>query len=294
MKIKIYWISFLLILANQAKAQSFVEEFDTIANLWSNGWDYFNHSTDPCQNWHQGSVVNIPYRNSGSFISALYTTTCYQYGTISLWLLTPQITLNNGDEIIFYTISADSLYTNISPDRMQVRLSTNGSSSNVGSSDTAVGDFNLLLLDINPNYSTAGYPAGYPGHWQQYVVTISGLTGPTQGRIAFRYFVESGGNGGGHSEGIGIDSLAYVSIMNVGMNETNGTKVVVYPNPSTDVFRFTSSNTVREIKVKDIFGRFVLSTDKPKINLIDFPDGIYFYEVELDNRELVRGRIIKQ
>src|SRR2546428_3306592 len=40
------------------------------------------------------------------------------------------------------------------PDRLQVRMSTNGASSNVGTTATDVGDFTTLLLDINPTYTT--------------------------------------------------------------------------------------------------------------------------------------------
>ena len=57
------------------------------------------------------------------------------------------------------------------PDRLQVRISTNGASTNVGSTATGVGDFTTLLLDINLNYTTNGYP----NVWTQFTVTLSGL-----------------------------------------------------------------------------------------------------------------------
>ena len=57
------------------------------------------------------------------------------------------------------------------PDRLQVRMSTNGASTNVGSTATGVGDFTTLLLDINPNYTTNCYP----NVWTQFTVTLSGL-----------------------------------------------------------------------------------------------------------------------
>ena len=44
------------------------------------------------------------------------------------------------------------------PDRLQVRMSTAGASSNVGTTATDVGDFTTLLLDINPTYTVGGYP----------------------------------------------------------------------------------------------------------------------------------------
>ena len=79
-------------------------------------------------------------------------------------------------------------------------MSTNGASTNVGSTATSVGDFTTLLLNINPNYTTNGYP----NVWTQFTVTLSGLppAGAT-GRLAFRYFVENAGFSGANSDYIG-------------------------------------------------------------------------------------------
>src|SRR5204863_9431075 len=83
--------------------------------------------------------------------------------------------------------------------------STNGTSSNVGSAATDVGDFTTLLLDINPTYALTGYP----NVWTQFTVTVSGVGSPTTGRLAFRYFVENGGPTGANSDYIGIDTMHY-------------------------------------------------------------------------------------
>jgi len=91
------------------------------------------------------------------------------------------------------------------PDRLQVRMSTSGASTNVGATATSVGDFTTLLLDINPTYTTTGYP----NTWTQFTVTVSGLVSPTTGRMAFRYFVENGGPNGVNSDYIGIDTVQY-------------------------------------------------------------------------------------
>ena len=88
--------------------------------------------------------------------------------TISNWLLTPVLNLRNGNVLTFYT---RTVHTPMFPDRLQVRMSTNGASTNMGSTATGVGDFTTLLLDINPNYTTNGYP----NVWTQFTVTLSGL-----------------------------------------------------------------------------------------------------------------------
>src|SRR5262245_42717951 len=85
-------------------------------------------------------------------------------------------------------------------------MSTNGTSGNVGTLPTDVGDFTTLLLDINPTYTSTGYP----GDWSYFFVTVSGVgTTGVKGRLAFRYFVESGGPDGANSDYIGIDSAVY-------------------------------------------------------------------------------------
>src|SRR5437868_13139712 len=102
----------------------------------------------------------------------------------------------------FYTRTVDAP---MFPDRLQVRMSTNGGSSNVGTTATDVGDFTTLLLDINPNYTTTGYPSV----WTQFTVTVTGVPSFTTGRLAFRYFVENGGPTGANSDYIGIDTFQF-------------------------------------------------------------------------------------
>lgn len=124
---------------------------------------------------------------------------------ISNWLLTPEVTIQNGSVMKFWTRSIDQ---DLYPDRLQVRMSTNGSSTNVGTSATDVGDFTNLLLEINPTETTGQYPEV----WTQYTVTVTGVPTPTTGRFAFRYFVQDGGPTGSGSNYIGIDSFEYVEL----------------------------------------------------------------------------------
>ena len=113
--------------------------------------------------------------------------------------------MKNGDTFSFYTRKKSS---NSSADRLEVRLSKNGNSTNIGNSPENTGDFINLLLNINQNLSTNGYPTA----WQLYTITISGLTEPTSGRIAFRYFVNNAGIEGKNADYIGIDNVQYTTI----------------------------------------------------------------------------------
>ena len=180
------------------------EGFDDITTLPGTGWVQTNHSaTVGTTNWFQGNSTVFPSQSGAadSYIGANFNNTTGT-NTISNWLLTTPLPLLNGRTITFYTRTVDAPSF---PDRLQVRMSTNGASSNVGTTATDVGDFTTLLLDINPTYTTDGYP----NVWTQFTVTVSGVPTFTTGRLAFRYFVENGGPTGANSDYIGIDTFQF-------------------------------------------------------------------------------------
>src|SRR5580765_619231 len=173
------------------------EGFDDITNLPD--WAMINHS-EPLglTDWFQGNDVVFPAHSgaSTSYIGANFNNT--SDGTISNWLLTPVVTIQNGSDITFWTRTV--MPSNF-PDRLQIRASTAGDSTNVGTSSTDVGDFTHLLLDINSTYTLHGYPED----WTAFTATVSDVPTAMTGRFAFRYFVEDGGPDGANSNYIGID-----------------------------------------------------------------------------------------
>lgn len=178
------------------------EGFDDITNL--PGWAMINHSSPlGSDDWFQGNDMEFPAFDGAptAYIAANYNNTSGT-GTISNWLLTPVIALRNGSTLTFYTRTVPM---SAFPDRLQVRMSTNGASINVGTGAFDVGDFTNLLLDINPTYGMGGYPET----WTQFTVNIGGVPPLTAGRLAFRYFVENGGPNGTRSNYIGIDRVVY-------------------------------------------------------------------------------------
>ena len=156
--------------------------------------------------WFQGNSTVFPAQAGAatSYIGANFNNTTGA-NTISNWLLTPTVTLQNGATLKFWTRTVDAPQFS---DRLQVRMSTAGASTNVGATPTSVGDFTTLMLDINPTY----VPTVYPNVWTQFTVTVSGVASPTQGRLAFRYFVENGGPTGANSDYIGIDSVQFSGV----------------------------------------------------------------------------------
>jgi subtilisin-like proprotein convertase family protein len=185
---------------------SFSEDFADITTLPGAGW-YFQNNSSPLglTDWFQGNNTVFPSHAGAptAYIGANFNNTSGA-GAISNWMLTPEISLADGDTISFWTRTATG---SIWADRLQVRLSTAGSSTNVGTLASDVGDFTTLLLDINPTLVSTGYPQV----WTQYTATLSGIPGGATGRVAFRYFVTDGGPSGNNSNYIGIDTLEYTS-----------------------------------------------------------------------------------
>jgi hypothetical protein len=192
-----------------ANAQAFTENFDDINTLTTNGW-FLQNNSNPLG--ILGMFQGNPIANGGPFdafngaanayIAANYNSTTGSTGIISNWLITPERTLRNGDVVTFYTRKPTGTDY---PDRLELRLSSNGASTNVGAPGNNVGDFTTLLFSLNPTLFTGVYPTS----WTQFTITVSGLPAPTSGRIAFRYFVTNAGPSGTNSDYIGIDNVVY-------------------------------------------------------------------------------------
>jgi hypothetical protein len=188
-----------------ARGGLLAEGFANIAAL--PGWVQINRS-EPLGTigWFQGNGGVFPAQDGvpNAYIAANFNNTA-GVGTISNWLLTPVLLLRNGATFRFHTRTPDG---SIWPDRLQVRLSTSGASTDVGAGAAGVGAFTTLLLDINPALAQGGYPVS----WTEYTVTVTGLPGPATGRFAFRYFVTNAGPSGANSNYIGIDSVRVANV----------------------------------------------------------------------------------
>lgn len=190
-------------------AQSvFQENFTAPFNPAANGWNVQNLSAaaNPTMAWFQGNGTVFPAYNGAAndYYAANFASTSGTVGsTISSWLITPTLNLMNGGVFQFATRTVTNPADFV--DRLQVYMSTAGAGVNVGSSPTSLGTFSTLLVSVNQNLSITGYP----DVWTIYTATLSGLPGPTVGRIGFRYFVTDGGFFGNNSNYIGVDSVKY-------------------------------------------------------------------------------------
>jgi hypothetical protein len=206
------------------KDQSFVEEFDTMQSAYNRGWRWYNRSTPiGTTNWSAGPGLDIMSAysskgtNSGFAFSDYQATDGTNDGIISNWLVSPTVTMQNGDKIVFYTKTQMTSLSSGGRDyscRLQVRI--NRSTDVIVGDGENTGNFNQdsALLDINPleleNLVNTPVADAYPSGWTRFEARVLGLNAPVKGHFAFRYYLhDAGSNGNGN--GVGIDSVAYIS-----------------------------------------------------------------------------------
>ena len=182
------------------------EGFEDVEGLPAAGWAMVNNS-EPVGSatWFQGNPVVFEAHEGApeDYVGANFNSAGLTPGNINNWLLTPELELTNDSIFSFWTRTSDNPADWV--DRLQVRLSTDGDSTDVGTGYAGVGDFTTHLLSVNEDLTATGYPA----EWTNYEVTIEGLEESTTGRIGFRYWVPNGGPLGDNSNFIGIDTVSY-------------------------------------------------------------------------------------
>lgn len=285
--IRFFAFIILLIFASSVDAQSVLEGFDNVPVIFQSGWEQKNRSSPQGPGTWKQDYGNFTHNNqteppsggdSSAIVCSYESTDPNGTGTISNWLFSPVLNMNPGDTVWFYTIS----YRNdIYADRMEVRMSTNGTSTEVGSTSTSVGDFDSLLLSINPDLENGN---AYPIVWKKYGLPVPVTSANVSGRIAFRYYVTDGGGEGQNSSVIGIDDFFYASVSDVGVEEEMVSTIVIYPNPSSTYVKVqaTTSSSINRIEVLDVQGkRTVISVNQPayQLQVEDWAQGIYLLHV---------------
>jgi hypothetical protein len=193
---------------NIGTTTSFTEEFDSVYKLETKGWVNDNYAVSSV--WTQGFMGNDKAGVWYGFSAYSYTASpdefIYAGGpgpasspySISTWLITPVLSIKNGDKFSFYTRGdTTGTYTN----RMQVRMNRSASSDFGRNSANSVGGFTTILFDINSVQAAGGYPTA----WTKYEYVFSGISGKIDTRIGFRHYVTNTTN----AKGIGIDLFRF-------------------------------------------------------------------------------------
>lgn len=269
----------------------FQENFDLSPDFATNGWITFNMSNPSASvDWAQGTGTDIgetAYNGTTTaYVASSYMATTMG-GTISDWLISPVISFNNGDTVSFYTLSFNSYYFH---DRLECRLSTNGIGTDVGADENSVGDFTINLVTVNPLLDSISYPShqNLGNTWTQFAGVVSGLSGTTVGRLAFRYYVPDAGPGGTNSSTIGIDAVRVISPSGVGLENEFSALVNIFPNPSMNFVQVTLNQLIDgNIFIYDVNGKTLLvkkiSDTNNQIDISSLPGGTYLMKVMENN-----------
>ena len=186
-------------------AQTLLEEnFDALGSpiTLPSGWTMTNQSSPVgTSQWFRGNTSSF---NSFNGPADGYIAVNFQGGTgvatLSSWLMAPPVTVQNGDEVTFYTrIPSGTEY----PDRIYLRRSDIGASSTAPTGVASLGSYTTECLVINPNLVANIYPKT----WTKFTYVVSGLSAPTSCRFALHYSVTNGGPDGANSNYLGIDAF---------------------------------------------------------------------------------------
>lgn len=279
----------LALTAGFAQGQTlFYEGFDDVAGLAGAGWVLTNHS-EPLGDlsWQQADGGMGAPAYSGDTLSyaqsGFQATDAAGSGTISDWIVSPEVLLTNGDMIRLFALSFNS---SAFPDRIEVRISTNGGS-DIGTSSGDVGDFTTLVFSINENLDTVSFPSLQAGEdWTGFEAAVAGLSGPTSCRIGVRYYVTDGGGTGANSSTVGVDDLeVYSGQSTIGIGELTTGDVAVFPNPASDqvTVKFGTLKGKATVTLADLSGKVYSSETLGEV---------YQRSFSFDTRALANGAYI--
>lgn len=280
MKKTLLALSLTMALATVSAQNLMTENFDS---EFPTNWVKMNNSTYPSLgDWGKQNMGEFSAHSGAadSYLETDYTCAALN-ATISNWLFTPSLNLQNGDVISFY--SRTRVNPNQYPDRLELRIGQ-GNSIADPAGEEGVGGYTTLALTINPDLTTTGYPAV----WTKYSYTVTGMATVTPCKIAFRYYVTNGGTSGDNSDLIGIDTFSVDR--NLGTEEFFADNFSIYPNPVKDVFYLTAKNqtAIQNVKVIDMNGRTVnemntSDVSELQLNIADLNAGVYFVKVQSES-----------
>jgi hypothetical protein len=169
-----------------------------------------------------------------------------------------------------------------------IRKLDNGGYIIVGEADdSTTGNVLLIRTDssgnANCNQTDASTTVSSPATIVSFAATQV-LTGCNEGTPATEM-----SSGGGEAEFCSTAAISQDSLLNNNLS--------IYPNPSSGIVYIRTSMNLKKVIVRDILGVCVLETNlshaPTRINLHEQPKGIYFVELLLDNRTIIKKLFVE-
>jgi hypothetical protein len=219
--------------AHALAVTSLSEDFNSVSGLAGAGWVLANKSNPApiagqgTATWAQGTPSVAGYGDQGSGledssfaqvgVDSTRGNLTQRAGTVSNWLITPELDFANGGTFSFY---ARTLQGNSKGELLEVRQSNAGADATftTGINSTAnpasaagaadLGVFTTLVGTAgglgNPD------PGNFPDNvWTQYTFNVAA---GSSGRLAIRYFATNGGVNGTQAQFATIDTLNYQAV----------------------------------------------------------------------------------
>lgn len=281
-----------LLFPTDARSQNLNEGFENVDDLFSSGWVRINNSEPTGYGkWQQDNGNFVAQSGSPNSSIVCDYNSVNGNGNISNWLITPELLFSDGDTLFFWTKSYANIYY---PDRLEIRISTAGSSTDVGTDQYSTGVFGTVLFSINPNLDTT--VGAYPMTWTRYAIPIPASANGFNGRIAFRYFITNGGVSGINGSTIGVDNLIYQSVL-TGIKDETSLLWKIYPNPTTRLI-YVDATSDAEYAIYSLSGKAITQGKfHAGLNMLDLSglsQSVYLMYISLDNgKKSVRHIIIK-
>lgn len=128
------------------------------------------------------------------------------------------------------------------------------------------------------------------GQWHKYSGTFT-ADASSMGRIDIAATITFGMTGA-----ISYDDVSVVdSLLSTGEITKNSSKLVIYPNPTTDQINIENGNKkIKKVAVYNFEGRLVLESTKTKINVNPLAPGNYIIDIKYDDNTKDNSNFIKK
>ncbi|MGE0079065.1 MAG: T9SS type A sorting domain-containing protein [Bacteroidales bacterium] len=134
-------------------------------------------------------------------------------------------------------------------------------------------------------------------HWAWYVLTKKVNAESDPRIIRFRFKSD---NINTNKDGWMIDDIVFRGYdVSGSVNDKLVNPTVIYPNPTSGIIHFTNdivNSKCSSIEFYNINGKllFIKNINNSEADISDQPNGVYIYKVNIDNRQTLTGKIIKQ
>ena len=132
---------------------------------------------------------------------------------------------------------------------------------------------------------------------KNYSYDLTALNGESNIIFRFTFISDEAVN----EEGVVIDDFLIDATAVLDIDDFNEGEFLIYPNPSSEIFNIKRANTVNgemTIKVYDVMGKLIrfedgISATNYPLNMSRVAKGIYFLNVNIENKRLVKKLILK-